>query len=224
MTRRLRPFVVFAFFVIAFSLGPVLSSRDAAACINVTRAELDKHVRLVQSAEAALTGGNPARARAILDAQHHIRMIMSIGAAPLASDLTKTEIDQDQALVQRMRRIWALATVRMNPRRTTPGSAATDDFFVAEGLITRALEDAKTGGATPEPSLVADYAEVMASSGFDAVAAPYLRWLAVGDLMGNAHAYAHLARIESADGNTEAATLARDRCKRMAKQPSICRR
>jgi hypothetical protein len=203
------------------SLFSVLVTSDANACINVTRAEMDRHVALVQSSQAALDNGEPRRAIALLDNLPSVRGMLMLDDDAVNRDDLGMEFVRDKFLVFRMRRIYALALARSRPR-TLPGQSPSNDLQTAVRMIQRAVDIAKKDGEEPEPSLWADWAEVMAAAGYDKSAAPILRWLAVGDLMGNAHAYAALARIETAAGNTEAATLATERCKKMAKQKSIC--
>lgn len=214
---RLRP-MLFAV-MLACALAPALVTRDASACLNVTRIDLDQHVRLVHDADAVLSAGNPRRAREMIERVPHAMMLL-LKQDGATWEIAGDDLRHEVALVQRMRRIYALAVVRSVPR---PASGELPlELGRANAVIERAMQYAKENGKTPDPSFMADYAEVMSSLGHDDQAAPLLRWLAAFDLMGNAHAYAHLARIETAAGNTEAAEQALARCKKMAKQRSIC--
>jgi len=199
----------------------VAVTSDADACINVTRAEMNRHVQFVRSSQTALDNGDPRRAIAILDQLPSVRGMLSLDDEAVNRDDLGFEFVEDKFLVARMRRIYALALVRTRPR-ALPGQQPSSDLALADRIIQRALDIAKKNDQEPEPSLWADYAEVKAAVGNERTATPILRWLATGDLMGNAHAYAQLARIETAAGNTEAATLATERCQKMAKQKSIC--
>lgn len=84
---------------VASLVGSVLLGSDASACINVTRAELDRHVRLVQNAEAALTDGNPRRARAILESLPDVRPLLVVRDGEVRRDLDEQALSRDLALV-----------------------------------------------------------------------------------------------------------------------------
>lgn len=78
-------------------------------------------------------------------------------------------------------------------------------------------------GKTPDPAAQADFAEIQSRIPSEAATATTtLRGLRDKDLIGSPQAYAALAELEKAAGDSAASTAARDKCKTQTKVLAIC--
>jgi hypothetical protein len=189
--------------------------RPADACVNVTKADLDESVRNLKIADAALEADDLAKARKWL--------------APVLTFLSdaKNAIDPKDGMVhgpdrlvvpppepglyRRAARIRALVRAR-DPKSSAADREAAMKIFEKEVL-----------GASPNPAILADYAEVLSHvPARTAQATMVLRALRDKDLIGSSHAYAALAALEKESGDQAAEAAARDRCRTIAKKPTIC--
>jgi len=189
-------------------------SSDAEACANVTQFELDRDVRNVALAEKDLGNDDFVNARRHLreltrweflfkHSMHHIDEIMFRGDA-------KDPSEKWVPVAKRAYRLYAVTYGR------DPKSTPDEQKFARETMLDLVQR-------TSDPTLAIDAAEVFSHHADLAPAAlMMLRGPAEKDLIGSAWAYAALARLEKAQGNAAAETTARERCRRMAKRPTIC--
>lgn len=212
--------------VVAFALTLALSAhaRDADACGNATRAELDGNTKRLKDAHRALDAGDNARAKRLSTpiakfyvdvAEHRVQVD---GMLTVLEDPTKVGPEDrvvavDPSLLRRAVRIHALATVR------TPGVKLDEKKDVLARFEKHTLD--KSG----EPTLMADYAELL--SHFEdrhGAALMILRSLSSKDLLGSAEAYAALARLEKKGGAADASAAALERCKKMTtRAAAVCK-
>jgi len=190
---------------------------DAGACPNVTQLEVDRDVRNVALLEKDVQNDDFAKARTRLlrfgergrpfYAGEHVWLHVE----DYANKNNPSDPNGKWAPVaHRAFRLNALIFVR------DPKSTAEERAFARRVMLDFVRD-------TQDPTLAIDAAEVF--SHFDdlaPVALMMIRGPAEKDLVGSAWAYAALARMEKAHGNTAAETSARERCRRMAKHPTIC--
>jgi hypothetical protein len=196
--------------LIAFTSA--LASSDAVACWNATQAELDTQVRTTIAAQRALDDENPRLAIRLIEQVPHATEWLMLGSVwPNGG----TRWTYDAHSRGRMMRIYALAVARsQRPTQQEIGRAKRARENVYE-LI----------DGSESPSRRADFAEFDAFAGQTEDALKVLRELAARDLIGSAHAYATLARLERAQGNADASNEALARCNnyaRASKRASIC--
>jgi hypothetical protein len=147
----------------------------------------------------------------VVTAFPHIRSI-SVGASPLET---------------RALRILSLAVVRAGG--AIPGAAGFSATREAErganlewaASALRSINAARSN----DPLAQADLAEALASQPqHEDESLALLADLASRDLLGSAHAYATLARLQASRGDTTASRTALDRCELMTRTPaSVCR-
>jgi hypothetical protein len=193
----------------------VLRCGAADACINVTKADLDESVRSLKIAEGALEGGDLPKATRWLDAASRFLEDVKHSIDPEDGKVHSPQgapfPPPDAGLYRRAARLRALIRSR-SPKATPPEREAAVQLFEKEVL-----------GPSPDPTLLADYAEALSRVPARAAqAAMMLRALRDKDLIGSAFAYAALAAIEKQAGDEQASGAARERCRTMAKKPAIC--
>lgn len=183
-------------------------------CLNITRAELDANVKKVKAADVSLEDGDLVKARRL--AGEAIRFFENAvhSVDPADGKVHTPEGDvfaaPDPGLKRRAIRIDALAMSRAAKSPVDRESAAKR--FEADVL-----------GPSPDPTMLADYAEILSRVPSRAgQATMMLRALKEKDLIGSAHAYAALARLEHAAGDISAEKAAAERCKTMAKKSTVC--
>ena len=200
--RSLRLLVATALAMLGLALD---HAPPAEACGNVTHEEIDAGVKNVKIAAAALEAEDLARAKRLASA--------AASVLSMADEKTHGPRADLDGVYRRALRIAALATSRLGTASAQEKRHALDLF--EHGLL--------AAPGDPEPTLLADYAEV--ASRVDErmpQATMMLRSLATKDLIGSAHAYAALARMEKRAGDVEAEKRARDRCRTMTKKPALC--
>lgn len=187
----------------------------ALGCINATQEALDESVRNMKIAEGALEVDDYDKARKWLGPV--IRYLSDVEESTdkkdgkVRSPDGKVQPAPTPEFIRRVYRVRALVRSR-DPKSD---QAARD-----EGL---AMFEKQALGPAPDPTVLADYAEIMARvPARVGQATMMLRSLDSKDLMGSAHAYAALAAIEKAAGNADAEAAARAKCKTRAKLPATC--
>ncbi len=206
--------------LLALLAGCVVSAllvTDAAACGNATMADVDANVKKVKAAEAALEKGDVATAKKTsLQVKRFLQNVELI-----VQDGKRTE--DLRPLLRRATRIHTLAVSR-DPKSTE--AERNESVTEFERTVLGSLHAAGRQKEEPEkaePTLLADHAEVL--SRIPARTGPalmVLRTLRDKDLLGSAHAFAALARLEKAAGNADAEKDARERCRKAAVKPAIC--
>jgi hypothetical protein len=127
-------------------------------------------------------------------------------------------------LETRAARILALALVRSNGvlAGVQGFSATTERSINLEWAVAvlRLVSSARPN----EPVAEADLGEALAAlSKYEGEALGILRGLADRDLLGSAHAYAALARLQASRGQGTASRAALDRCEKMTSSPAtVC--
>jgi hypothetical protein len=189
-------------FVAVAALATVMPSRTDA-CMNAVLAT-DKVIAGVKEAEKILDEGNPAEAR------------LRIRGLLRGADAFDEKTPSAKGVNSRVRRILALATLRLDPDndRTPDERRGLLEGAVVwlEGLVKESPNDAAKqsdlgeGLAKTKPSEAAKLLEDLAQR--DVVATPY--------------AYAALARVRAARGDAKGRDEALARCRPMAKVASIC--
>ncbi len=196
-----------ALFVILTVSATVPLQREAHACFNVTQLELDQDTKRVKAAEDALANDDYTAARQ--KASTTLRATKDWWSDN-ASFADRKDLVTWAPIGRRALRVYCLATVRDSR------STAADRGFATKNLIALMKHD-------PDTTLAIDTAEAMATSPEkEALALMMLRVQADKDLIGSAHAYAALTRLERAHGNEAAAVTAHERCVRMAKHARTC--
>jgi hypothetical protein len=182
-------------------LAVATAAPRANACENLTRAELEYHVKAVKRAESALEAG------------HHVKARRLAREAVLFFEKAKSHVDPrdgrvhpnesgtfdppDPALRRRATRIDALAASRASKTAAERESAVKR--FESEVL-----------GTSPDPTVLADYGEVLSRVPARAAqATTVLRALRDKDLIGSAHAYVALARLTPLPRAPRASDVAR---------------
>jgi hypothetical protein len=117
-------------------------------------------------------------------------------------------------------RILALALVRSDGKLANVAGLSGASLQWAVDTL-RAVSAARRD----DPVAQADLGEALAASPrTEGEALPLLADLASRDLLGSAHAYAALARLQARGGDAERARVALERCTRMTKSPAlVCR-
>jgi hypothetical protein len=195
-------------------LGTLAATLPADACFNVTQAEVDAQTKKVKKAEGLLDGEDHGGAHRVATEAIHFLGTAKRAIHPdgkLRSPEDKPVNPPDPSLLQRAYRIDALAISRA-PKGSQGDRDAAVKTFETEVL-----------GATPDPSLLADYAEVLSRTpARTSQATMMLRALRDKDLIGSANAFLALAKLEKVAGNAEAEKAARDRCRSAATKKAIC--
>lgn len=206
------------FFVSAvLAVCAVLGARDAAACPNATRPEVDQDVRDVARAEKDIQNDDFVKARKDLKAARRWAAEIShstSGAYRIFGGHTREgDKNPNLALIPvllRAERLFALVAVR------DPSSTQAEKTLAREIMLDFVQN-------TSDPTMAIDAAEVFShSDDLAPLALMMLRSYAEKDLIGSAWAYAALARMERAQGNTAAEASALERCRRMAKHETTC--
>lgn len=168
----------------------------ALFCMNATQAEIDQRIKNLKALDAALEVNDFPKATTLL---HAIDASIPHDSAPIVSLVLRTQ--RDRALL-----------LSRNPTSTDEDRARAKEIFEKEVL-----------GAKPDPSMQADYGEILSRIPVESAAATTkLRALRDKDLMGSAHGYAALAGLEKAAGDAAAETSARAKCRVRTKVPTIC--
>lgn len=166
----------------------------ALACMNASRAETSRAVKLVKAAETALADGKLDVAR------------KTIEKAKL------NDYGYDRDVTVRAHRIHALAVSRSPKSNAAALAAAVEE-----------LQRAMDRSGELDPTQLADFAEVLSRTESGQEAALHsLRNLADKELLGSAYALAALARLERLAGDAGRAKIARDRCLVATKSATIC--
>jgi hypothetical protein len=213
-----------AMVMVAVSAFAVVGSvaSDAKACGGewVPAVEIDHRPEGIARAEKALKKGEHAQAAAMV-----VRMM------PHVKDL---KAKKDGTLVARAQRILALAVARNNGalpidkelpgyvQGTWIGKTAKDKATNLEWSVSalRKLNDIKKDDAAVQ----SDLAEAMAKvEKYRGEAKEILEKLAEKDLVSSPEAYATLAELRSAAGDTAGQKVALKRCESMAKTANVCR-
>ena len=197
-----------------FGLGMLASAAlgffhgEAQACPNATQKELDAGTKLVLAADDALNDDNLALARKKAQSVVNFWTLRpEYRSAPRAPHPAEA---RGTFLVRRAHRVNALAVSR------DPASRLEERTEAEQTLVYLTK-------ANPDPTLEVDAAEAMSTlPEMEPLALMMLRARAEKDLIGSAHAYAALERMEAHRGNEMAASVAHGRCLRMAKHPAIC--
>ncbi len=197
-----------ALFVILAASVTLSREHQAQACFNVTQLELDQDTKRVKAAEDALANDDYAAARQ--KSATTLRVTKSWWSNNASWTDRQADLVAWAPIARRALRVHSLATVR------DASSTTADRELATKNLIALMKRD-------PDPTLAIDTAEAMAKSPEkEALALMMLRVQAEKDLIGSAHAYAALTRLERAHGNEAAAVTAHERCVRMAKHARVC--
>jgi hypothetical protein len=172
------------------------------ACGNAVLAT-DKVVAAVKEAEQILDDGDPADARARVDA--------ILGQAEGFGDGTPVS----RGLTRRVQRIRALASVRLDPDGHS-GEHRKALLALAVGSLRWLLGDTPNDAAK-----LSDLGEALAKTS-PADARKVLEDLARRDVVATPYAYAALAGLRAAAGDTAGRDEALARCRTMAKAAAIC--
>jgi hypothetical protein len=202
------------------AVGSVAS--DAKACGGewVPAVEIDHRPEGIARAEKVLKKGDHAKAAAMI-----VRMM------PHVKDL---KAKKDGTLVARAQRILALAVARNDGAlpigKELPSYAqgtwlgkdqkARDANLEWSVSALRKLSDIKKDDAAVQSDLAEALAKVEKHRG---EAKQLLEKLAAKDLVATPEAYAALAQLRSAAGDTAGQKLAQQRCESMAKVATVCR-
>lgn len=184
-------------------MGMTLVSVVTLLCMNaVTQADMEQSVKNIKVVDAALEVNDFAKAKQWLDWVYGY----------LADARTKPGAVQPPAgHVRRAARAKALLLSR-DPKSTA-----------AQRETAKTIYEKQVLGTSPDPVTQASYGEILARIPAEtAKATTILRALRDKDLIGSPHAYAALADLEKAAGDTAAETAARDKCKTQTKVPAIC--
>jgi hypothetical protein len=203
--------------IAAVALVSLPLARDAGACgmsIRMAPVQQEKPsaVREIAQAEAALEDGRTAvAAKAALKTFPRLRE-SAVGADPLET---------------RAIRVFALAVARSNGAITEAslGIPTKTDWAPAGNLAWAVQSLREIDQKRPnDPAVQADLGEAlsMVAHAKDE-ALTILQRLAEKDLMGSPHAYAALAKLRTAHGDTAGAEAAVKRCEAMARGQGICK-
>jgi hypothetical protein len=125
-------------------------------------------------------------------------------------------------LETRAARILALALVRSNGALTNVAGFSVENERSLNLEWSVAILRLVSGARPNEPVAQADLGEALAAlSKYDAEATTVLADLADRDLLGSAHAYAALARLRAAHGESNASRAAALRCEKMTASPGV---
>lgn len=201
------------------ALGVVMASAfgtmDASACLRAMESPAERPDKpdaphLVAQAEQALDAGKLAVATTTL-----LKTFPSLRVA-------LTRKDEVGHLENRAMRIVALASVRSAGAfgvMSGQGDAKKKSNLDWSVAVLRKLNAARAGDA----SLQADLGEALArSASTQKEALEILSKLATDDLIGSAHAYAALAKLQAEAGDATKSADAAQRCKGMTGTPAIC--
>lgn len=202
------------------AVGSVANDAEACGGEWVPAVEVDHRPEGIARAEKALKKGEHAAAAAMI-----VRMM------PHVKDL---KAKKDGTLVARAQRVLALAVARNNGalpidkelpgyvQGTWIGKTAKDKAANLEWSVAalRKLNDIKKDDAAVQSDLAEALAKVEKHRG---EAKALLEKLAEKDLVATPEAYATLAELRSAAGDSAGQKLALKRCESMAKSASVCR-
>jgi hypothetical protein len=184
-------------------------------CVNATQEARDESVRNLKIADAAVEANELDKARKWLEP-----VLVYLNDVKAATDPKDGKVHlpdgtigptPDPAFVRRVWRVRAL--IRARDPKSTPAVRAE----------ARAMFEREVLGTAPDPTVLADYAEIMARiPALAPQAKMMLRHLDSKDLIGSAHAYAALAELEKQAGDATAEAAARAKCRTRAKAPAIC--
>jgi hypothetical protein len=187
---------------LAALLAATLAPRTDA-CMNEVLAT-DEAIAAVKEAEKVLDDGDPAKARK--------GVLKALGGASEFKESTPSS----KGLTNRARRILSLAFVRLDPDGHGPEVRKT---LLDQAVAT--LE--KLAKASPNDAAKrTDLGEALAKTK-PAEARKILEDLAKLDVVTTPYAYAALARLRAASGDTKGRDEAIARCKPMAKVGAICK-
>ena len=194
----------------------MLAPREAEACPNVTVPMFNAHVQKTKNAQAALDRGDIATAKKTIQPVLELSHAQGISGREGTKDWRELE-----PVFRRAVRIHALATFRDSKSTDSERTEALRIFEKA--VLPRSTSTDHEGGVNTDPTVLADHAEML--SRVPARSGPslmVLRTLRDKDLLGSAHAFAALARLEKGAGNADAEKDARERCQKAAVKKSIC--
>ncbi len=210
---KLGKLVLTAMVTTAAALGTV----DASACLRAMEAPVERKddaPHLVANAEQSLESGKYAVATATI--------LKKFPGLKTAATKDSPKEGETAHLESRAMRIVALASVRSDGAFGVSGGAAEArkkanlDWAVA---VLRKMNAARANDA----SLQADLGEALSKSApTQKEARELLSKLAEGDLIGSPHAYAALAKLQAAAGDTQKSADAIKRCEGMTSTPAIC--
>lgn len=170
------------------------TSSPGLACLNGVELHRKQAVQLANAAEKALADG---------DAKQALSMLADKMASPEGYELSH------QGLRARLEQLFAVARFRAG------GQADIDDAIT---VLRQQTKD-----SPKNPWLKVRLAEALSHNAKGTKeAVKILEPLAKEDLIVDAEGFATLARLRRQAGNAEGATAALERCKAMAKQPSLC--
>ncbi len=191
--------------------SPLLMTRDADACPNVTVPVFNQHVKKTKDAQAALDREDLATAKRTVGSVLKLKDVKGIIGWTGTKDWREVG-----PVYRRAVRIDALATSRDPKATEEERTRALHDF---EDEVMRELSEREKS----DPTLLADHAELQSRLPTrTGPALMVLRTLRDEDLLGSAHAFAALARLEKAAGKVDAEKDARERCRNAAVKKSIC--
>lgn len=182
----------------------------AVLCLNATQADMEQSVKNLKVVDAALEANDLDKAKKWLDWVYGY-----LNDAKKAEErnlhIDGPPVPPPPGLVRRAARARALLLSR-DPKSTAANREEAKKIYERQVL-----------GAKPDPATQADYGEILSRiPAQTATATTMLRTLRDKDLMGSAHAYAALAELEKAAGDTTAEAEAREKCKTRTKVPAIC--
>lgn len=211
-----RVLTILAVVPFAFAAQAAVAAGDAEACGMSIRMDPTPQrpspVQEVARAEKALeSGNNLLAAQAVL------------GSFPRIRDAAAGQ----NALETRALRVFSLAVVRSNGevQEKKAGVAAKEEWKPAANLEWAAQSLREIDAKRPnDPTVQADLGEALSKLPHgQGEAMKLLQGLAQKDLMGSPHAYAALAKLRSASGDSSGAEAAVKRCEEMSKTPGVCR-
>lgn len=201
---------------LAAGLTVAASPRDARACKNVIAAS-DEAAKKVAALEAKLDEGATTEAAA--------EALKLLGLQPLELSVSASPQTVAERLTNRAVRVYALSSVRsggaLGPWPVKTETEKTGKTGKTEKERTLNLEHAaKLLGALASPkdatpAAKGEHAEALARTK-PADGKKVLESLAASDLMPSAHAWAALARLRAAGGDTKGSEAALAKCKGMA--------
>jgi hypothetical protein len=196
-------------------MNALVAALVVLGCVNATQETLDESVRNLKIAEGALNVDDFEKTRKWLEP-----VVEYVNTAKSLTDPKDGKVHlpgggigvaPDPGFVRRVYRVRALLRSR-DPKSTQ----ATRD----EGM---AMFEKEALGSAPDPTVLADYAEIMSRvPARTGQATMMLRSLDAKDIMGSAHAYAALAALEKQAGNATAEAAARAKCKTRTTVQAIC--
>jgi hypothetical protein len=194
----------------------VTYSPDASACGMSVRLDPTPQkptpVQEIARAEKALEGNqNTVAAKAVLGSFPNVRGVAA-GANPLET---------------RALRVFALAVIRSNGsvNEKSAGIPTTNEWTPNANLEWAVQSIREIDAKRPnDPTVQADLGEALSKLPHgQAESLKILQGLAQKDLMGSPHAYAALAKLRGAKGDSAGAEAAIKRCEEMSKVPGVCK-